>query len=325
MKRKTFLSHNSQDKPFVEQVARWLEDEAKVPVWLDKWNLIPGDPWQEEIEKALDESHCCVVFLSSNGIDPWQNEEMRSAIESRVTEQSIRVIPVLLPGVHRPGKESKLPRFLRGLTWVSFKEKWDEPGALHQLESGIKGKKPGRDHGEIETGICPFRGLESFREQDRRFFFGRDVMVQRLLGKLEDSRFLSVTGPSGSGKSSIVQAGLISRLRPHSHVALFTPRERPLEELAFALRKCYPPNEKPPVEQLRKRLHEAGDMLHLIAREILEVGDKTKLLVVIDQFEEVFTQTHSEEERRSFISLLLEAVEVVNGPVTVILTLRSDF
>ncbi|MCP5054570.1 MAG: hypothetical protein GY940_45800, partial [bacterium] len=66
-------------------------------------------------------------------------------------------------------------------------------------------------------------------------------------------------------------------------------------------------------------------MLHLIAREMMEVGDKTKLLVVIDQFEEVFTQTHSEEERRSFISLLLEAVEVINGPVTVILTLRSDF
>ena len=58
MKKKfgAFLSHNSQDKPIVEQIALWLEDEAKLRVWLDKWNLVPGEPWQEEIEKALEGS-----------------------------------------------------------------------------------------------------------------------------------------------------------------------------------------------------------------------------------------------------------------------------
>ncbi|MCP5108465.1 MAG: toll/interleukin-1 receptor domain-containing protein, partial [bacterium] len=251
-RKKAFLSHNSRDKPFVEKIARKLEDEAEIPVWLDKWNLIPGDPWQEEIEKALDESQCCVVFIGPGGIGPWQNEEMRSAIESRVSDKSIRVVPVLLPGVKRPGKESRLPRFLRGLTWVEFKDKWDEPEALYRLECGIKGKEPGKDsgYGEIETGICPFRGLEIFREQDRRFFFGREVLEQQLLDKLADSRFLAVAGPSGSGKSSLVQAGLIASLRPHSQVALFKPGEQPLEELAFALRSCYPRKEKPPLEQL---------------------------------------------------------------------------
>jgi hypothetical protein len=61
-----FLSHNSQDKPVEVQIARWLEEKAKLSVWLDKWNLTPGDPWQEEIEKALDQSRCCVVFLDPN-------------------------------------------------------------------------------------------------------------------------------------------------------------------------------------------------------------------------------------------------------------------
>lgn len=114
----------------VEKIARWLEDEAKLPVWLDKWNLIPGDLWQEEIEKALDESQCCVVFLGPNGMGPWQNEEMRSAIDSRVSEKSMRVIPALLPGAMRTGKESKLPRFLRGLVWVDFKEGWERHSGL---------------------------------------------------------------------------------------------------------------------------------------------------------------------------------------------------
>jgi hypothetical protein len=327
MKKKynAFLSHNSQDKPIVEQIALWLEDEAKLQVWLDKWNLIPGDPWQEEIEKALDESECCVVFLGPNDIGPWQNEEMRSALEERVSQKTIRVLLVILPGARRPGKESKLPRFLRRLTWVVFQDKWQEEDALHRLVCGIKGISPGRDKKEIQTDICPFRGLEIFREQDSRFFFGREAVVQRLMDKLNSSHFLAVVGPSGCGKSSVVQAGLIPNLRENSLIALFTPRERPLEELAFALLNCFPENKMPPVEQLINRLKESDKNLHYIAREILEKTDKKNLVIVIDQFEEVFTQTSTEEERRQFIFAILNAVEVLNGPVMVIVTMRSDF
>ncbi len=60
-----FLSHNSADKPLVKEIGRWLEDEAGLKVWLDEWNLIPGEPWQEGLEEALDDSRCCVVFLGS--------------------------------------------------------------------------------------------------------------------------------------------------------------------------------------------------------------------------------------------------------------------
>jgi hypothetical protein len=140
----------------VELIAQWLEDNANLSVWLDKWNLIPGDTWQEKIERALDESECCVVFLGPNGVGPWQNMEMRSALNARVSENSIRVVPVLLPGAVRQ-KESQLPRFLRELTWVVFKYKWDEPEALHRLVCGIEGKRPGRYEGEIQESICPFR------------------------------------------------------------------------------------------------------------------------------------------------------------------------
>jgi WD40 repeat protein/energy-coupling factor transporter ATP-binding protein EcfA2 len=320
-----FLSHNSQDKPNVEQIAQWLEDKANLSVWLDKWNLIPGDPWQEEIEKALDESQCCVVFLGPKGIGPWQNEEMRTAIEERVSKQTIRVVPVLLPGAVRPGQESKLPRFLRRLTWVVFQQNWDEEDALHRLLCGIKGIPPGRDEKKTKADICPYRGLEVFREQDQNFFFGREAVVQRLMDKLNTSRFLAVLGPSGCGKSSVVQAGLIPHLREKALVTLFTPREQPIEELAFALRKCYQENKIPPVEQLIERLKGPAKNLHYIAREVLEDTDKENLVVVIDQFEELFTQTQAEEERRKFIMAMLTAVEAARRPVIVILTIRSDF
>jgi hypothetical protein len=178
-KYNAFLSHNSQDKPIVEQIAQWLEDESNLSVWLDKWNLVPGEPWQEEIEIALDDSQCCVVFLGPNGMGSWQNEEMRLALEKRVSNKTIRVVPVLLPGAKREEKESKLPGFLRRLTWVEFSSDWQEPETLRRLVCGIKGIAPGREAQELvaddtHSDECPFRGLEVFREQDRHFFFGRD-------------------------------------------------------------------------------------------------------------------------------------------------------
>ncbi|UCH95260.1 MAG: hypothetical protein JSV88_00055 [Candidatus Aminicenantes bacterium] len=266
-----------------------------------------------------------MVFLGPNGIGPWQNEEMRIALEESVSKQTIRIVPVLLPRALRPVQESNLPRFLRRLTWIVFQQHWNEEDALHRLVCGINRITPGRDAKKTEAGICPYRGLEVFREQDQNFFFGREAVVQRLLDKLKKSRFLAVLGPSGSGKSSVVQAGLIPHLRYNSLVILFTPQEQPIEELAFALRKCYLENRMPPVEQLIKRLKESEKNLHYISREILENADKKNLVIVIDQFEELFTQTRNEEERQQFIFTVLHAVEVSKSPAKIILTIRSDF
>src|SRR5512134_2373465 len=97
-----FLSHMSGDKPVVEELARLLRRKGIEP-WLDKWNLIPGEPWQEAIEEALKSCLACAVCIGPSGTGPWQNEEMRTAIDLRVRdpEGDFRVIPVLLPGAER--------------------------------------------------------------------------------------------------------------------------------------------------------------------------------------------------------------------------------
>lgn len=93
-----FLSHNSTDNAAVERLSVRLEDEAQLKPFLDKWHLVPGDPWQEDLEKALDQSATCAVFLGANGLGAWENEEMRSALNDRVHQRGFRVIPVLLLG-----------------------------------------------------------------------------------------------------------------------------------------------------------------------------------------------------------------------------------
>ena len=107
-----FLSHSSADKPAVEELARRLAQQG-IQAWLDKWHLIPGDPWQPAIEKALAESETCAVFVGTSDFGPWQNEEMRASIDRRVRDSGrlFRVIPVLLPGAKR-AERSSLPTFL---------------------------------------------------------------------------------------------------------------------------------------------------------------------------------------------------------------------
>jgi hypothetical protein len=134
-----FLSHSSVDKPAVEAIARRLRDAGLNP-FLDRWHLVPGEPWQEALEEALDASSTCAVFIGPSGPAPWENEEMRAAVEERAHNRSFRVIPVLLPGT-----APDLPRFLRRLTWCDFRAGLDDLAAFRRLVAGIQGEAPGPD------------------------------------------------------------------------------------------------------------------------------------------------------------------------------------
>src|SRR5262245_62611313 len=167
-----FLSHSSEDKASVERLGRKLE-AAGIRTWLDKWNLVPGNRWQEDIEDALANCSACAVFIGVGVIGPWQNEEMRSAIDRHAREGGgrFRVIPVLLPGARRP-ERSRLPGFLGSRTWVEFGESLDDAEAFERLVWGIMGEKAEHAGEPIPEGLCPYRGLESFDEGSARFFFG---------------------------------------------------------------------------------------------------------------------------------------------------------
>jgi hypothetical protein len=159
-----FLSHNSQDKPSVEELARRLVKEGIQP-WLDKWNLVPGEPWQEGLEEALDACQTVAVFLGLTGISPWENEEMRSALEERVRDKSRRVIPVLLPGAPDP-REKPLPRFLRHLTWVDFRGGLDDEDAFRRLVAGIRGVAPGSGDIQLRSFVFDFKSIDRLDWKD---------------------------------------------------------------------------------------------------------------------------------------------------------------
>jgi hypothetical protein len=159
-----FLSHNSADKAAVEELARRLVEAGLTP-WLDTWNLVPGEPWQEAIEEALDACQTVAVFLGPSGIGSWENEEMRSALEERVRDKSRRVIPVLLPSAPDP-REKPLPRFLRRLTWVDFRGGLDDEDAFQRLVAGIRGVAPGNGSIQVRSFVFDFESIDRLDWKD---------------------------------------------------------------------------------------------------------------------------------------------------------------
>jgi len=337
-----FLSHSGGDKPKVEELARRLKQEGIEP-FLDKWNLIPGQPWQEALEAALDQSAACAVIIGSGPFGPWHHEEMRAALELRVSGSrgKFPVIPVLLPEAKRP-QNHDLPKFLKRMMWVEFQEGLDDKQAFHRLVCGIRGIAPGPGPGPIIfEGECPYRGLEVFEEKHARFFFGRKAQVDwllshRLAPMAESShakRFLAILGPSGSGKSSLALAGLIPALRAEKvegsagwPIVVFRPGSNPLESLAIELARVG--GSEPSavaIKGLISGLAQDRTTLHLTARLALREAPAARLVVLADQFEEIFTLCTDEALRRALIENLLHAAAVVGGPTLVLLTMRADF
>ncbi len=176
----------------------------------------------------------------------------------------------------------------------------------------------------------PYKGLRAFQEADAADFFGRTALIKemlRLMGaKHEMARFLAVIGPSGSGKSSLVHAGLIPALRkdqlPGSEkwfIVTLTPGQQPIKELATALLRVASAQ-----LDLTQLLEENADGLLVAAKQILADTDGD-LLLVIDQFEELFTYEQPESERRQFLNVLHTAVTAPDSRIRLIISLRADF
>jgi CHASE2 domain-containing sensor protein len=141
-----FLSHNGKDKALVRELAEALQARG-LEVWLDEWELVPGRPWQEAIEDAIQTAKTAAVVVGPDGLGPWEIPEVRVCLEQGV-RRSMPVIPVLLPGVT---ESPTLPPFLERFTWVDLREGLAEAG-IDRLEWGITGVKPRRSRGLLRTG-----------------------------------------------------------------------------------------------------------------------------------------------------------------------------
>jgi WD40 repeat protein/serine/threonine protein kinase/DNA-binding XRE family transcriptional regulator len=178
----------------------------------------------------------------------------------------------------------------------------------------------------------PYKGLRAFSEADAEHFHGRSTLIQELFSRLSEQteldRFLAIVGPSGSGKSSVAKAGLVPALRrgglPGSEnwfVLDLTPGAHPWEEVEAALLRAA----VNPPESLLNQLQEGDRGLLRAVQRVLPNDGETELVLIIDQFEEVFTIVEDDVVREQLLNSLVTAVLDERSRLRVILTLRADF
>ena len=189
------------------------------------------------------------------------------------------------------------------------------------------------DVSEKLSGKSPYKGLEFFDYQgsDPEYFFGRTTTTDLLIERIKNDNFLAIIGSSGSGKSSVLRAGLIYQLNQgkcitgskHWKIYVFQPSKHPLESLAQAFVELnlsgidY-------TDQLQKSQDQIAQGVTGLRRIVQAVGKGERVVLAIDQFEEAFTLCKVEEERKQFFMLLCEALVQIEQ-LCIVITLRSDF
>jgi|GEM_PF-475814 len=302
-----------------EQVQQLGQGQTVVLARLDELLKQPDGPGMNAWADSMAE------LISATGRIERRLDEGFDSVLQRVTAQhrdEIMRLDAILAGSAR--LQMDMERVLR---------------VLRVLEDGsyvIKGKPPVSEDTPPDPGDPPFKGLMYFAESDADLFFGREQLVAKLVGHLRHSNLLFVVGASGSGKSSLLRAGLMAALKRNEPLAdgtlpptgsirwpvhVITPTDSPLKSLAASLTR----DEESVTAAATLTADFAGDpcALGLFARRLLSRdGEPTgRLLLIVDQFEELFSPGQSPHESQAFLDNLMQA-----GSTTVlVIALRADF
>jgi formylglycine-generating enzyme required for sulfatase activity len=341
-----FLSYSRNDLPAAATLWHALE-QAGLVVFKDDTSLRSGDRWLSKLQQAVRGCGAFLVLVGRDGVQRWVGAEVEVALCRHFSDHDDRdrlpIFPVLL-GDTAP---ESLPPFLT----LFQNTRWDGVAALpDELVDALRARRNRFDSGPTFDG-CPFLGLGAFTRNHARLFFGRRVETLEALAGLGDQtesnpeglagcggsaykRWLQIEGSSGAGKSSLVQAGMLPMIERGALWARtgfekwqilgpMMPGCEPVEKLAEVLeRSLVADPDARDIDKRQKRLEKGERTLALALRA--KRADKTAFLLIIDQFEELFTFA-DDAPRKTFDKLLAHALQDPECPLFVISTVRADF
>jgi hypothetical protein len=328
-----FLSHSGADIDVARELKRRLLNNsdaraAGLRVWLDKDDLVAGVGWQAQLEKVISQDATAFgVHVGANGVVNWVESEVRLALSRAESEPDYCFVPIL--SKECSGSEA-LPPFARRYQGVH--DPLNDPEEFAKLLQAVLRRSPEQKPVVLES---PFVGLKAMTEADADRFFGRNEEIAELIDKLERYQLIAIVADSGAGKSSLAQAGLIPAFRGGAladtarrepddrvwHVVVMRPRGNPIEGLKRGVTEAAERLGHGPdaCAALRKRIDPADPSETAYAiRCDLPVG-RTETLLIVDQFEELLTET-GQSDRGPFVELLMK----LGDGFRIVLTLRAD-
>lgn len=323
-----FLSHSSIDNALAIELRAWLEGLGFASIFLDfdpEHGIPPGRDWEKELYGQLRSCRAVIVLCSSHSMaSPWCFAEITHA---RALGKALFPVKVT---------ECKVHPILQTVQLVDLSARRDE--GLARLRRGLEqaGLDPA-DSFDWQPTRSPYPGLAAFDAEDAAVFFGRDAEIGRGLDLLNrqrrfgGARLVLALGASGSGKSSLLRAGLLPRLRraPAQWLVVppFRPFGRPLEGLAFALAEALAKTDAArPWQEILAIIEKPGAPLARLADQLAfgRRQPEATVLLCIDQLEELLTLSSAQEADR-FLALLRDSAEAPASRLLVVATVRSDF
>jgi WD40 repeat protein len=338
-----FLSHNSADKSAVETIMRRLEAHTPpIRCWLDKADLRAQGTWMQQLEDVIHTCDAAALFYGPHGFGPVHQAERQLLLDRAMRQsETFRLIPILLPGTNT----TDVGGFAKLHNWVDFSDGLDSPAAMERLIALLRGEAPRETLAgdEVPDDVEPYRGLERFDGQHSGFFFGRDREISELCERIKAWPFVAVIGGSGSGKSSLVRAGLQTPLAHKAHPSLrnaieitVVPGSNPTRALADQLAGHGEAGAGKSLEvvadSLERRFRDRPDGLLTLLTSRFPREDQW-ILLHIDQFEELFTHCvspketpgHCREQTNHFVALLSAVAGSRLDRIRIVITLRADF
>jgi WD40 repeat protein len=332
-----YIAYARANMGFVE----WLRGDLKaagISLWTDRLGLKQGTPdWEQAVREAVQlADHILLVTSPSARRSSYVRDQLALA---KMYNKS--VIPVWADGETWP---DSAPIGLVNAGYLDLRDHVYSEG-LSQLINVLRGEVAVPEAPPAPAALTtpsetlpdvprnPYKGLRPFRNtpEDQRDFFGRAELVRDLLNAVNEfPRFLSVVGASGSGKSSVIMAGLLPALQRGAipecmdwfYLDPFVPGMDPLENLTIVLAGALKQSQRSVREDLE---NPNARGLHTLTRQLVSGSPGRRVVLYIDQFEELFTISCDEAERRQFIDLLTTAVNEPTSVVTIILSMRADF
>ncbi len=349
--QQVFISYSRTDREACIALRLALE-QAGLNVFQDENTIRTGDCWVTKLEEALRNCSAFVVLVGCDGIQRWIGAEVQVALSRHLSphndDERLPIFPVLLDDA----KPDALPLFLT----LFQAEHWTPVEQLPKdLIQAIQTHSIRINSQHKHEDRCPYLGLSAFTRNDAGFFFGRRQEVLEALSYLGDQqgtnpdnlykgggsvyhRWLQIEGNSGSGKSSLVQAGMLPMIEQGALwartgfdqwtiIGPMMPGKKPLEKLAETLEQglIRDPEKRDSLGRLnRLKEDKSGLALASIIKDFKQPEANGAFLLIIDQFEELFTFAE-EDERKQFDMLLSNALQDTDCPLFLISTVRADF
>ena len=334
-----FLSHSGVDTEAAKRLKRLLLNspdarKAGLRVWFDKDDLRPGESWSAQIAKAIEtEATAFVVYAGSGGVMNWVEAEVDLALSRATTQKPnpLLFIPVL--AAESAGSKS-LPPFAK--RYQGVRDPLGDGDELAKLLKAVLQSEWDKAPKLIDE---PFVGLRSMREEEADRFFGREAEVKELVGKFRRHRIVAIVADSGTGKSSLAEAGFapafrggaladLARSEPDDriwNVVTMRPRANPEEGLRLGVTEAAEKLGRSPDERasLRRRIAVADPSETAFALQCDLPALKSATLLIVDQFEELFTAT-ADALVAPFVKLLLDLADG-DKDFRILLTVRADY